>query len=101
MKEDCEASGGVFYSRIGGQHCKCKPDEECVRNNHTSGKINPATGEKHFGRCQAHHIYFFGFEKFCYVDVPSRCTDVKASKIGGNYYISAEACKQGPGWPGC
>ena len=70
-------------------------DVECVCNDHTSGKINPKTGLKVYGRCRIHHKSYFGDKKFCYVDVPSTCADVKETKIGSNYYVSAEACMQG------
>ena len=52
--------------------------------------INTAYGLGHFGRCQSKFEPWFGGEVFCYVNLPTTCTDVRRGKKGKT--MSAQAC---------
>ena len=62
----------------------------CTCNNMTTGKFNPDWGRENFGRCQSMHKDYFGDEKFCYVDMPTTCTDIKEGTKG--HKMSVQAC---------
>ena len=63
----------------------------CTCNNLTTGQVNPKWApHKNFGRCQSMHKDYFGDEKFCYVDMPTTCTDIKEGSKG--HKMSVQAC---------
>ena len=62
----------------------------CTCSNYTGGTANATTGIKPFGRCKNKYKDWFGGKVFCYVNLPTSCTDVREGKKGKK--SSALAC---------